>query len=126
MPTIAEMCADGLSHHQAGRLNEAERIYREVLAVDPNSVDALHLLGVVAIQMGQHDKAVSWICRAIELKGTESAFHSNLGYRAESSREIGRGDCRVQSGGGVESGSMSMRTAIWGSHCRIRGSWTRR
>src|SRR5581483_2485845 len=40
--------AVAIQHHQAGRLDVAEEICREVLAAVPDHVDALHLLGVIA------------------------------------------------------------------------------
>ena len=43
--------------HQAGRLNEAEGLYRQILAVDPDHVEGLHLLGVVAHQGGRNASA---------------------------------------------------------------------
>ena len=43
-------CNQAMTLHQQGRLVEAERIYREVLQRQPNHFDALHLLGVIALQ----------------------------------------------------------------------------
>ena len=84
MATIPEALAIAIQHHQAGRLAEAEQIYRQILAVEPNQADAWHLLGVIAHQVGQHSVAVEYMERTIELKGSEAAFHNNLGgvYRA--------------------------------------------
>ena len=84
MATISEALAIAVRHHQAGRLQAAEQIYRQILAVEPTHADALHLLGVVANQSGQHATAIECIARAIALRGTEAAFHNNLGeaYRA--------------------------------------------
>ena len=48
MATISEALAIAIQHHQAGRLQAAEQIYRQILAVEPNQADALHLLGVIA------------------------------------------------------------------------------
>src|SRR5436190_341231 len=79
MATISDAFAIAVQHHQAGQLQAAEQIYRQILAVDPNQVDALHLLGVIALQMGKHELAIQHISRAIELNGTESVFHNNLG-----------------------------------------------
>ena len=41
-----------LGHHQAGRAGQAEAIYRQILAQQPNHARALHLLGVLAAQAG--------------------------------------------------------------------------
>src|SRR6185503_514888 len=79
MSTLAEALAIALQHHQAGQLQAAEQIYRQILAVDPNCADALHLIGLIASSVGKHELAVEYIRRAIEFKGNESAFHSNLG-----------------------------------------------
>lgn len=73
------MLRNGLRHHQAGRLNEAERIYRQILAIDIHHADSLHLLGMVAYQAAGHEIAVELICRAIAINPAEAAYHSNLG-----------------------------------------------
>src|SRR5579859_6341100 len=53
--------------HQAGRLDEAEPIYRAVLAAEPRNFNALHLLGVVRHHRGQPDEAVELIEAALRL-----------------------------------------------------------
>ena len=68
-----------LQHHQAGRLAEAEALYRQILAVEPQHADALHLLGVLAHQVGRDDLAVEMIRQAITLAPENPAAHSNLG-----------------------------------------------
>jgi len=68
-----------VQHHQAGRLREADTIYRKILAADPNNSHALHLTGLLASQVGQTDVAVDYIRRAITLNPTAAHFHSNLG-----------------------------------------------
>lgn len=74
-----------LQHHQAGRFGEAEAAYREVLAVDPENFDALHLSGVVAFQVGQHEAAAERISRALSLHPSNAAAQNNLGavFRAQ-------------------------------------------
>jgi tetratricopeptide (TPR) repeat protein len=79
MATLSEALAIAIQHHQAGRLQAAEQIYRQILAVEPNHADAWHLLGVVAHQVGKQDLAVQYIQRAIALEGSSAAFHNNLG-----------------------------------------------
>ncbi len=84
MATISEALAIAVQHHQAGRWRAAEQIYRQILAVDPQQPDAIHLLGMMAHGAGQHEVAIEYIQQAIRLNGTESVFHNNLGaaYRA--------------------------------------------
>ncbi len=67
-----------LQHHKAGRLAEAEAIYRRVLAQDPNQADALHRLGLVAFQLGRNDAAIELIRQAIALQPNDAAYHLNL------------------------------------------------
>ncbi len=78
-PGIQEAFSAALGHHRAGRLNEAERLYRQILQADPCHADALHLLGVLAHQAGRNDVAVDLIGRAIAQNGRIPAFHNNLG-----------------------------------------------
>ena len=68
-----------LQHHQAGRLHEAELLYRQILAQEPNHADALHHLGMAAGQAGRSDIAVELIGRAIAIKPDYPEAHNNLG-----------------------------------------------
>jgi TPR repeat/Family of unknown function (DUF6165)/Tetratricopeptide repeat len=79
MAKISEALAIALQHHRAGRVREAEQIYRQILAVKPNHVDALNLVGVCASQMGQHEVAIKCIGQAIQLNAAVADFHNNLG-----------------------------------------------
>jgi len=81
-----------IQYHQAGRLQEAGRIYQSVLDRNPNDSDALHLLGLVAHQLGQHQPAVQLISRAIAIKPS-SAYYANL---AEVWRALGQLDNSIE------------------------------
>src|SRR5580658_8823337 len=69
----------GLTHHRAGRLDEAERTYRQVLEMDATHADATHLLGMIAFQTGRLDLAVDMIRKAIAVHPTAASYYSNLG-----------------------------------------------
>ena len=69
----------GMALHQQGKLADAERSYGEVLQQQPDHFDALHLLGVIALQTRQTERAVELIRRAIGLNAKVAAAHSNLG-----------------------------------------------
>jgi len=68
-----------LQQHQAGRLAEAEAGYRRILAVAPDHDESLHLLGVIACQVGQPEPAVGLIERAIARRPGIAVYHYNLG-----------------------------------------------
>ena len=68
-----------IEHHQAGRFQEAEQVYRNILRQDPNQRDALHLLGAVAHQTGRNAEAVHFIQQAIKIDGSQAVFHNSLG-----------------------------------------------
>jgi protein O-GlcNAc transferase len=78
-PGVQEVFAVAVRHHRAGRLNEAERLYRQILQTDSRHADALHFLGVLAHQLGRNDIAVDLIEQAIAQNGRVPAFHNNLG-----------------------------------------------
>src|SRR6516225_9524262 len=67
------------THYQADRLDQAEQLYRQILEVDANQVDALHLLGVIAGRKGQNDLAIDYLNAALRLKPDFAGAHNNLG-----------------------------------------------
>lgn len=79
MATIAEALTLALQHHQAGQLDTAEQIYRQILAAVPQQAEALDLLGVVLFQKGQHPQALELIQQAIARKEQVAEFHCHLG-----------------------------------------------
>src|ERR1700730_11322859 len=79
LATIAEAFTIALEHHQRGQLQAAEQIYRQILQVEPNHHDAIHLLGVIAYQVGRHEIAVEYMKRALKLWPDYAEAHNNLG-----------------------------------------------
>lgn len=77
--SISQTFDRALKHHQAGRLPEAEQLYRQVLEAVPAHADALHLSGVIAHQAGRHAEAVALIQQAIRLQPGSAQYHANLG-----------------------------------------------
>lgn len=78
MPPIDPRFTQAVQLHQAGRLGEAEPLYREVLQADPRHPHALHLLGVLAHQTGRHTEAADLIRRGLVVIGSHWAFSTNL------------------------------------------------
>ena len=77
----------GVAHLQAGRLDAARRIFRDLLASRPGHPDALHLMGLAAYQEGAPGEAVGWIGKAIAGQPGNPAYHSSLGLAM---RALGR------------------------------------
>jgi tetratricopeptide (TPR) repeat protein len=77
--TLQQQFEAGVLHHRAGRLAEAERTYRQILALHPNHADALHMLGVLEVQAGRLDAGIELIRRAIAICSTRATYYRNLG-----------------------------------------------
>lgn len=65
--------------HQAGELDEAERLYGEVLDMQVAQPDALHFLGVLSHQRGRGDEALVLIGAALKITPRHPDAHNNLG-----------------------------------------------
>ena len=79
MATVEDMLVQALTHHRAGRLNEADLFYRQILTDWPNNPDALHRFGVLAAQLGHHEPAAALIGRAIAQRPASGDFYASLG-----------------------------------------------
>jgi tetratricopeptide (TPR) repeat protein len=78
-PPAAAHFADAIALHGQGRLGEAEAIYRNLLNLDPEHCDALHLLGVIALQTGHPQEASELMREALGVNPALVEAHSNLG-----------------------------------------------
>jgi len=76
---LTDRLARALGHHQSGRLREAGALYREILAAHPDHPDALHYLGVLALQEGNAGEAVRLIERSFERAPGNVDALNNLG-----------------------------------------------
>ncbi|MCW5733959.1 MAG: tetratricopeptide repeat protein [Enhydrobacter sp.] len=78
----------GLVLHRAGQLVEAKTIYQNILSWKKDHFDALYLLGLIAYQTNELDRAEELIAKAIELNGRNPAFHSNRGLVLRALRRL--------------------------------------
>lgn len=85
---IQDLVQEALRNHQMGQFVEAERIYLQVLTIDPHHPDALHLLGMIAYQTERHETASELIRKAIAIKGNAASYHSNLGNVLQSQGKL--------------------------------------
>jgi len=82
--TVAQALQLALQHHQAGRLEEAEALYRQVLAVEPQQFDALQLLGLLASQAGHHAAAIELMARALTINNSAASVHVSCNHSGSS------------------------------------------
>jgi len=87
--TIEQALQTAIAQQQAGQIAAAEAIYRQILTVQPNHADALHLLGTAALVSARYDQALDLIGRAIAVAVPNAMYESNLG---ETYRRLGRFD----------------------------------
>jgi protein O-GlcNAc transferase len=78
----------GVSHHQAGRFAEAERIYRDILARQPDQADALYLLGVLIGQGGRLEESLELIRRTIRINPNFAEAHNDLGTALAKNKQL--------------------------------------
>ena len=82
---------DAVRLHQQGRLREAEQIYRCILRSEPCHSGALHLLGVICHQQGDHEAAVELIGRAVAAGPGKRCLLEQLRHAAAFAGPIRRG-----------------------------------
>ena len=80
IPTLDQLMAQAQALQNAGRIGDAERVYREVLRRSPRHFDALHSLGMLAFQAGHPQAAADLIAQALAVDPQDAAAHGNLGY----------------------------------------------
>lgn len=72
--TVAEALEKGIAFHKAGQLQDAERLYRAILSVQPNNPDANHNLGVIAVQVGKAEAGLPYFKAALEANQNYSQY----------------------------------------------------
>jgi tetratricopeptide (TPR) repeat protein len=80
--------------HQRGQLEGARAIYEEVLKIQPRHFDALHLLGVIAAQSKDPQRAVDLIEKAIKINPHHAGTYCNRGTALQ---ELGHSDAALAS-----------------------------
>lgn len=88
--------SQAIAHHRAGRLDDAAGLYQAVLDDDPAQTDALNLLGVIAQQRGDPDRAIALLIRALDVREDVADFHNNIAeaYRARGDNDRAIAHCR--------------------------------
>lgn len=76
---IGEALQIALKLHKTNSLTEAEQLYRHVLSVAPENLNALHFLGLLCHQQNRKEEAILYIRQIITLSPDNADAHNNLG-----------------------------------------------
>jgi protein O-GlcNAc transferase len=85
---LRSVLEEAVRHHNAGRFEEAEKLYARARAAAPTNFDALHLSGLVAHQQARHADAVNLLRRALKLNPSSAVCEMRLGAALSA-----RGEC---------------------------------
>jgi len=90
------MMQKAVSFHQKGQITEAEQSYQAVLAIDPQHVDALRLLGGLYVQSNKAESAISCFEKALSVKPDHPELLNNLGVALYSQGKLNEALQRYQ------------------------------
>jgi Flp pilus assembly protein TadD len=102
--TIEQRVQEGLAAQNRGDFAAAEALYLQILAIQSDHFDALHLLGVIRIHQGRNFDALELIGTALKKQPNDALALSNMGMvlsafgrTEESAGQLQQGD-RVAAG----------------------------
>lgn len=84
---VQDLLMQAFALHQKGQWAQAERIYENILAIQPSHFDAMYLLGMLASQTNRHQHAIGWFGKAIEARPDHPAFHFYRGVSLQALKQ---------------------------------------
>ncbi len=75
-------------HLENGSLQEALRIYQDILAIDPEYSQALHDLGMIQFDAGNISEAILLLKKTTQHEDKRPDFHNNLGTVLKASGDL--------------------------------------
>lgn len=79
---INSMYNEALREQQSGRTREAKAIYKQILAKQPNHIEALNNLGVISVHEGNSQEALFYFKKILEYRKNYSKAYNNIGLIA--------------------------------------------
>ncbi|MEX0590034.1 MAG: tetratricopeptide repeat protein, partial [Xanthobacteraceae bacterium] len=88
MKSLAELLRDAKRLHQLRRLDEAARVYRELLRIKPNDSEIITSLGRLRFEQGRVDEAAAQLTKAAGINPENAATHYYLGLARTNQRRF--------------------------------------
>src|SRR5450631_4436714 len=79
-PILLRIMQGAMVHYNAGRLPQAEALFRQVLRDDPTHPGALHLMGLIAQRGGRLQDAYAFMSKSVAAKPDNAGWYLNLGH----------------------------------------------
>ena len=76
---LQTLCNQAAGCHQRGQFGEAERLYLQILQIDPRNFFAHHMLGILRSQQGRNGEALELIGAAVKISPGSTEALSNYG-----------------------------------------------
>jgi predicted TPR repeat methyltransferase len=93
MPTIF----DAIEHTKRGRLQEAEAVYLQLLAAQPDNADALHYLGVLRMGQRRREEAIELVTKSLKLAPRNAHAWNSLGNMVAATGKLGAAEFAFKS-----------------------------
>ena len=76
---INETIHSAIEHYHSGNLAQSEKVCREILAVQPDNAQVLHLLGVISYVFKKYDSAIRYFKESLSLNPSDAEAYYNCG-----------------------------------------------
>jgi protein O-GlcNAc transferase len=86
---LRQIFEQGLGLHRAGRLDQAEAAYRQVLRADAGNFPALHMLGFLKAQQGRYDDAITLLNKALKKNPRDAAALGHYAHALMAAQRLG-------------------------------------
>jgi tetratricopeptide (TPR) repeat protein len=116
MPSSSEVLRQGWQLHQAGNVDQAERIYRQVLGAEPRNADASVYLGIALFDQRKFAESVAAYREAIKIRPTYPIAWNNLGNSLRLQGEIDQAEACFEEALSQQPGYLSAlknRGTLW-------------
>lgn len=86
---LQEKFQRAMALHQQGQVVQAQVLYEEVLTIQPQHADCLHLLGLIALQGKDYQRAANLIGKAIQSNPANAGYFVNHGIALKELGQLG-------------------------------------
>ena len=122
--TVTALFAKAIGCHQAGRIAEAEALYAQILAIDPNNAETYSNLGMILKDRGELPEATACYRKTLALK-PDHAPRTTISEPSSRTKAIWPRASNATAGRWPAILISLRRTIISATRCGIRAGWTK-